>query len=105
MISDSEIKKLAGLARIALSDKELADYAAKLDSILEYVKELQGIDTSEVEPLSHVHGVTNILREDRVISACDRVDEFDPEASLKNAPQTSGKFIKVPLIIDSEAES
>lgn len=94
MISDSEIRKLATLARLSVTQDELASYERDLNCILDYVKMLQNVDVKEIEPMSHVHGVSNVFRE-------DEVEESLPlEQALSNAPEDHGRFFKTPLIIE-----
>lgn len=98
MLNDDEIKKLAHLARLSLSESEAAGFARSVNSILEYIQRLDAIDTTDVPPTSHVHGSTNIFRED----AC--TPSIDIQAALDNAPDTSGRFIRVPIIIEQDAD-
>jgi len=94
MISEKDVIKLAGLANIDIDEKESAEFASKVDSILEYMNKLSSINTEDVQPLSHVHGIINVFREDTVQIS------IKSEDALKNAPDTSGRFIKVPLVIN-----
>ncbi len=89
-----EVMRLAGLARLNLSTEEAAPIAHDLDRLLEMFKQLQLVDTEEVEPLSHVHGETNRYREDAAAESPLR------EKILEQAPEKSGTFLKVPLVID-----
>lgn len=99
MISESDIVKLAKLSRLKLSPSETSKLTTDLNSILEYAKVLQSIDVSKIEPMSHVHGSTNIFREDAVRPS------FPVEQTLANAPDSSGRFIRVPIVIDPGAEN
>jgi aspartyl-tRNA(Asn)/glutamyl-tRNA(Gln) amidotransferase subunit C len=94
MISESEVRKLASLAHLSLSDEELASLMNELGSILDYVKQLEAIDVANVDPMSHVHGSTNVFREDVV------AESLDIKELLKNAPDTSGRFFKTPIIVE-----
>lgn len=98
MLTKADVLKIAKLARLHLSDDEVAALAKELDGILEYVKQLEKIDVTSVEPTSHVHGVTNVFRND-VVSPHLPVSE-----ALRNAPDSSGRFIRVPIIIGHEGE-
>lgn len=96
-LSLSEVKSIAKLARLEVNDTEAEAIARDLSNILTYVKKLDELDTSEVSPLSHVHGAKHKFRE-------DIVEDFqDKSAILENIPERSGNFIKVPLIIDQES--
>lgn len=59
-----DVKKVAKLANIPLSDEELEKFGAQLASTLEYIDHLNEIDTKNVEPTAHVTGLENVLRED-----------------------------------------
>ena len=94
MISNEDVLKIAKLAHLNIGEDEIAEYAHKLGSILDYVKQLQGVDVSGITPMSHVHGSSNIYRED-VATPSMEVDKLK-----QNAPDMNGRFIKVPIIIE-----
>lgn len=94
MITEEDIRKIADLACIHLDANERPFMTTKLNSILEYVEKLLAIDVANVDPMSHVHGSTNIFRPDIV------VPDKNPQAMLNNAPSRSGNFLKVPIIIE-----
>lgn len=112
MISDNDVKKLASLARLALSEENVKHYGRQINGILEYVTRLNEVNTDGIEPLSHVHGSTNILREDLIIkttepgepalgeSAIPKQGMLKIDDLLSNAPDSTGRFIKVPLIVE-----
>lgn len=93
MISDDDVKKIAKLAYLYVSDAENKSLTGELNSILGYVEQLSKVDVSGVEPLSHVHGSTNVLREDVTQPSMDNA------AGLSNAPDRSGRFIRVPIVV------
>lgn len=92
------VKKVASLARIDIKEGEVPEFAKNLENILSYIDRLSEVDVTGVEPMSHVHGATNVFRE----------DTLEPSLSVETlksiAPSTSGRFIKVPLIIDQNTE-
>lgn len=96
MISKDEVLKLARLACLSVNDTEVEALVRELNSILGYVQQLEKIDTSQVEPTSHIHGATNVFREDVVRPTLSSAE------ALQNAPNLSGRFIKVPIIIEQE---
>lgn len=69
-LSKDEVKHIAKLARLKLSDEEISQYAAQLSGVLEYVEILNELDVSGVEPTYQVTGLANVMREDEVRS-CD----------------------------------
>ncbi|WKZ57648.1 MAG: Asp-tRNA(Asn)/Glu-tRNA(Gln) amidotransferase subunit GatC [Bdellovibrionota bacterium] len=95
MISDNDVAKIASLARLTLTPEESSRYAAELSRILEYVQQLDSYSVEGVEPLSHVHGASNVFREDTPTPSLP----FEGEVST-NAPDKSGRFFRVPLIIE-----
>ena len=92
-IDKPQVKKIAKLAKLKLSEDEVESYAGQCEKILQYVEKLNELDTSEVEPLAHVHDLTNVLREDEHTSQDDR------EKFLDNAPEHKGPYFKVPNVI------
>jgi aspartyl-tRNA(Asn)/glutamyl-tRNA(Gln) amidotransferase subunit C len=89
-----KIEKIAELARLNLKPDEAKKLEKELEAILGYVKNLDSLDTSKVEPTSHVLNLENVFRKDEVKPSGVR-DEV-----LKHAPQTEGKFFKVPKVVE-----
>lgn len=88
------IEHIAHLARLSLSDREMELFGGQLESILSYMDKLNELDTGNIEPTSHVIAISNIMREDLPAPSLDR------EAALMNAPDKTGKFYRVPKIIE-----
>jgi len=99
MISDEDVSKIAQLAHLELNKDEVHSLTGELNSILGYVQQLEKTDVNHVTPMSHVHGINNIMRDDTVS------EHLDSDEALKNAPDTSGRFIRVPIIIDQGTEN
>ncbi len=91
-ISEAEVRKVAALARLDLTEKEVAMYAGQLSAILGYVGELQTVDTDNVKVTSQVTGLANVLREDKV-EGCDNAEEL-----VKMAPAHQDNLIKVKAV-------
>lgn len=85
----SEVAKIAKLARLELSDQELAKYADQLSQILEYVNKLEEVDTDKVEITAQVTGLVNVLRDDEV-EACDKIEQL-----LAQVPEVVDGGVKV----------
>jgi len=66
MIDKKEVQHIAGLARIGIDEKETEQYSKELSAILDWIKKLEEMDTSQVEPTDHIVGIMNIAREDNV---------------------------------------
>ena len=95
-ISKEQIKKIAELAKLTLSDKENDLYASQMSQILEYISQLNKINTSNVKPLSNVIESNNVTREDSIKKSLYK------SISLENVPKTDGDFIIVPKILRSK---
>jgi aspartyl-tRNA(Asn)/glutamyl-tRNA(Gln) amidotransferase subunit C len=93
-ITVNDVEKVAGLARLSFADDEKELFAKQMSGILEYVEKLNELDTSGVEPTSHVLPIKNVFRED-VVKPSSSPDEI-----LANAPDRSGDFYRVPKIIE-----
>ena len=93
-VSKTEVEKIADLARLHISENDKEKYTVQLNMILEYMDQLNKVDTSDVEPLSHPFELTNIFREDEVQPS------LPVEEALKNAPDKSGNYLKVPKVIN-----
>jgi len=89
-----DIDHVAMLARIELSAQEKAAYAAQLQDILNYVRQLEEVDVSHVEPTSHAFPVVNVLDDDEPSAA------FTPEETLRNAPRQRDRQFEVPKVVD-----
>jgi len=93
-IDEAQVRKVAKLSRLELSDAEVEEFTGQLSAILEYVEKMNELDTEGVEPLAHCLAISNVLREDRAR------ESLGTEAALANAPQRDGDFFKVPKILD-----
>jgi aspartyl-tRNA(Asn)/glutamyl-tRNA(Gln) amidotransferase subunit C len=94
MISKDTVRHIAKLARLKLSAQEEDMYTEQLGKILDYVAELQSVDTTGVQPAAHVLPINNIMREDQVRAPRDQ------ELILKEAPAVENNFFRVPKIGD-----
>lgn len=90
-LSKEDVLKVAKLARIELSEEDVEKFSTQLSDILEYVNQLQAVDTDGVEPTAQVTGLENTWREDEVMDC--PADER--EAALSQAPERAANLIKV----------
>ncbi|MBS1114354.1 MAG: aspartyl/glutamyl-tRNA(Asn/Gln) amidotransferase subunit [Nitrospirae bacterium] len=88
------IEHLGRLARLSVSDDEKILFAKQIDNILHYMDKLNELDTGNIEPTSHVISLSNVVREDL------REHSLDREDALRNAPDKTNKFFRVPKIIE-----
>jgi aspartyl-tRNA(Asn)/glutamyl-tRNA(Gln) amidotransferase subunit C len=95
-LSLDEVRRVAVLARLKLSSEEERVFQGQLSAILEYVEQLEELDVSGVEPMTHAlaAGESPPLREDAVRPG------LSPEEALANAPGREGTCFKVPRIIE-----
>ena len=94
IISDETIEDVGILAKLELSDEEKEQAKKDMANMLDYIDTLNELDTSGVEPMSHVFPVNNVFREDVVTNGDDR-DEI-----LANAPEAKEGAFVVPKTFD-----
>jgi len=89
-----EVEHIAELARLQLTDEEMARYAEQLSEILDYAARLQSVDTSGISPTARVIRAGNVLREDETRPGLSRQELLD------NAPETEKGQFRVPPILE-----
>ena len=92
-ITKEEVKKVAHLARLELNEDEINNHAEQLEKILEYIKQLEKIDTEDVPCTTRAIEVTNVLRKDEKKNS-DCTNDL-----LELGPSIEDKYFKVPKII------
>jgi aspartyl-tRNA(Asn)/glutamyl-tRNA(Gln) amidotransferase subunit C len=92
-VTVQDVEHVAHLARLSFTAEEKQLLTMQLNSILLYMEQLNALDTSGVEPLSHVIEVQNVFRPDQVTPGVSR------EEALRNAPAHSDEYFKVPKVI------
>lgn len=98
-ITIDQVRHVAKLSRLALSEEELTRLGGQLEAILGYVAKIGELDVTNVEPMAHVLPLQNVLREDIVGPS------LPLEQVLRNAPQTDGPFFQVPKVIGGDEDS
>ena len=93
-IDQDQVRKVAKLSRLELTEAEVEEFTGQLSAILDYVEKMNGLDTADVEPLAHCLPVSNVLREDSA------KESLGTEKVLANAPQRDDEFFKVPKILE-----
>lgn len=91
MLSVEEVKHIALLSRIGLSDEEVPEYQKELSPVLDFFRELEKLPTDDILPIGHITGRTDVMRD-------DVHEDFPAEGRgqiLKNAPDTKDGFLKV----------
>ena len=94
-IDQAQVKKVAKLSRLDLTEAEVKEFTGQLSAILEYVEKMNELDTTDVEPLAHCLPISNVFRDDCI------KESLGTDKTLANAPQRDGEFFKVPKIMDS----
>jgi aspartyl-tRNA(Asn)/glutamyl-tRNA(Gln) amidotransferase subunit C len=97
-VTIKDVEHIAKLANLEFTDAEKEKFTHQLNQILEYVEQMNKLDTSHVEPLSHVIELSNVFRADEVKQG------VSTEEALKNAPSKTEKFFKVPKVINEKHE-
>ncbi|EAQ68647.1 aspartyl-tRNA(Asn)/glutamyl-tRNA(Gln) amidotransferase subunit C [Synechococcus sp. RS9909] len=92
-ITADDVRKVAQLARLELPEDTISTYTGQLERILDYVDQLQAVDTDGVPPTTRAVEVINATRDDRVVATQVR------EELLDQAPQREGDFFRVPKIL------
>ncbi|UOQ84440.1 Asp-tRNA(Asn)/Glu-tRNA(Gln) amidotransferase subunit GatC [Gracilibacillus salinarum] len=93
-ISKEQVKHVANLARLALTDEEVETFTKQLGDIINYADLINELDTDNVEPTTHVLDLKNVMRKD------EPKEWITKEEALKNAPdQKDGQF-RVPSILE-----
>ena len=93
-ITKKMVSYVAELSRLKLSDEQTIKMQADLESIIGYMDVLNRLDTSEIEPLSHIFSVKNVFREDEV------TESYDRETLLRNAPVRDEECFIVPKTVE-----
>ncbi len=95
-VDEKQVRYIANLAKLKLSEKEVEMFTEDLNSILEYMKLLNELETGDVEPLFHPVEKETTFREDKLKTG------FTRELAFKNAPKTDGEFFLVPRVIQNK---
>ncbi len=93
MISKEEVKYIAKLARLGLTEKETEKFQKELSSILDYVEKLKKADVSKVEAASRAFEIENVVREDE-----RRKEKIGSEGLVEMAPEREKGYVKVKSI-------
>lgn len=93
-LKSDDVAKVALLARLRVSPEELETFTAQLNSIVDFVAQLQEPDTAGVEPLAHGVEVRNVFRDDV------RGPSLSREQALANAPQRNAEGFLVPAVLE-----
>ena len=93
-LSMDEVRHVAELAKLELSDEEINQYAMQLSAILDYAEQIQGVDTSSVPPTPYVLPLHNVMRDDN-LSIC-----LPNEAAVANAADAKDGYFRVRAVFE-----
>lgn len=96
-IDEAQVRHISHLSRLNPTDDEVRLFSEQLSAILEYVEQLNEVDTSDVPPTAHALPVQNVFRTDEPRRS------LSPDQALANAPQREGSFFAVPKVLDQES--
>ena len=92
-VNINQVQQIAKLARLKFDESEIENLTSDMNKILDYMDQLNELDTNNIEPLSHPLDLNNVMREDELIKSISREEAF------KNAPSANQEFFKVPKVI------
>lgn len=96
-IDAEQVRKVAKLARLQLTEVEIDEFTDQLGAILGYVEKMNELETDDVEPLAHCLAIGNVFRADEIKPS------LGTDRALTNAPERDGPFFKVPKILDDNS--
>lgn len=94
IITTDEVRRIARLAQIALTNQEALRFTKEFDSIVKYFRQIDTVDTSGLEPTYQVTGLLNVTRKDELADY-----GVNTQSLLKNAAKTKDDFIRVPKVL------
>ena len=93
-ISDETIEYVGILAKLELNDQEKEEAKKDMERMLDYIDQLNELDTTGIEPMSHIFPVSNVMREDEITNG------DGSEATLRNAPERNDDAFIVPKTVE-----
>ena len=93
-IDPDQVRRIARLARINLTTDELDQFAGQLSDVLDYVDQLNELNTEGVEPTTHPLKISNVFRDDKAAQS------LSSKEALANAPRKHGDFFAVPKVLE-----
>ena len=96
-LNDDQVRHVAKLSRLRLSDEDIHNFAGQLSAVLGHVSKLNELDVENVEPMAHAADVSNVLREDQPQPG------MPVDSALANAPDAADPFFKTPKILGDDS--
>jgi aspartyl-tRNA(Asn)/glutamyl-tRNA(Gln) amidotransferase subunit C len=94
--SRGDVEHVATLARLELSETEIAKFTEQLGSVLEYFEKLDKAETADIKPIDQINNMENVTTDDKI------GEKYEREEMLKNAPEKEDGFIKVKAVFENE---
>ena len=95
-LDEKMVDKIAELSKLEFKDEEKATIINDMNKMLDFVDQLQELNTDNVEPLIHMSEEFNVLRED------ENVKTINQDEALKNAPSKDSTYFKIPKVLDKK---
>jgi aspartyl-tRNA(Asn)/glutamyl-tRNA(Gln) amidotransferase subunit C len=98
-LTDKDVRYVAELAHLRLTEDEVRKFLPQLDSVVEYIQKLNELDTTQIEPMAQVTypaGPNPAIREDQLAPS------LTPEEALRNAPDGAPGYFRVPRVIEKD---
>ena len=99
-ISKKDIKHVAMLARLQLTEKEIKKFESQLSSVIDYVNELNEVDTDNIKPTAQTTGLVNVFRKDTV----SELQRLSQKEATSGSSKISNGYFKVPGILEERIE-
>lgn len=99
-LTSNDVKHVAELANLPLTAAELKKFQKQLSSVVDYIAELQEVQTSNVEPTSQTTGLENVFRDDSV----DVTRILSQEEALSGTEKTHNGYFVVPMVLEEKKE-
>lgn len=96
-IDEQQVRHISHLARLKPADDEVRLFSGQLSAILQYVEQLNEVDTTDVPPTAHPLPLRNVFRDDQPRPS------LSPDQALANAPQRDGNFFALPKVLDQDS--
>lgn len=93
-LSGDQVRWVAHLARLEISEAEVATFTEQLSKVVDYIEQLKEVDTEGVEPMAHALPINNVFRDDELAESLPAAE------ALANAPERKGDFYSVPAVLD-----
>ncbi|MEX5284486.1 Asp-tRNA(Asn)/Glu-tRNA(Gln) amidotransferase subunit GatC [Selenomonas sputigena] len=93
-VTKKDLADVAVLSRLSIAEGETEKYLGQIDAFLQYVENLEGVDTENVQPTTYALPMQNVFREDEIKPSLER------EEALSNAPLADDGYFKVPKILE-----